>query len=90
MPKGKPAPKLSAWTLKDEVNFINNLGKHTESFSGTALEVDTLLFRYKKALIARQSVSFDKTLALNAISRRQAEISEQVRREQAAYGLVAA
>lgn len=67
--------KFERWTLQDELRFINNIGSFAGNKTPAINTVETLLNRYRKALAAREGLSFDKTQALMLIDHRLQEIA---------------
>lgn len=72
--------QTGCWTLRDEARFINNIGTFADIQTNNPRTVETLLYRYRKALAAKRhpsTLSFSKAEALILIDKRLEEIQMQ-------------
>jgi len=65
------------WGLADELKFIDGIGSFRQPGTPAMNTTETLLYRYRKVLEAREDVSFDKTQALMQIDLRLKQIREK-------------
>lgn len=77
MPSQKSANNNTAWATRDELFFVSNIGRFSSSRTPSLATVQTLLFRYRDALQARELCSFDKNEVLLLVNRRLQEIHQK-------------